>query len=176
MSNPDLSVHNTVPKLFWYNVENYGHDVTTWRKQKGVWDSITWREYGQWVKDIANALLDAGIQRGDKVSILSQTRFEWVAVDLAIMSIGAVTAPIYHSNTEEQVHYIADHSESKFIFVEDQEQLDKILSIWNKLPDIKQVVVFEVYFPVNLPNVSRLDDFKKGELLLIRQGSRKNQV
>ncbi|MBC8322963.1 MAG: long-chain fatty acid--CoA ligase [Candidatus Marinimicrobia bacterium] len=161
MSNPDLSVHNTVPKLFWYNVENYGHDVTTWRKKKGVWDSITWREYGQWVKDIANALLDAGIQRGDKVSILSQTRFEWVAVDLAIMSIGAVTAPIYHSNTEEQVHYIADHSESKFIFVEDQEQLDKILSIWNKLPDIKQVVVFEVYFPGDLPNVSRLDDFKK---------------
>jgi long-chain acyl-CoA synthetase len=103
MTSPDLSIHNTVPKLFWYNVENYGNDITTWRKQKGVWDSITWRDYGQWVKEIANALLDAGIQKGDKVSILSQTRFEWVAVDLAIMSIGAVTAPVYHSNTEEQV-------------------------------------------------------------------------
>ncbi|MBT87991.1 MAG: long-chain fatty acid--CoA ligase, partial [Candidatus Marinimicrobia bacterium] len=165
MTSPDLSIHNTVPKLFWYNVENYGNDITTWRKQKGVWDSITWRDYGQWVKEIANALLDAGIQKGDKVSILSQTRFEWVAVDLAIMSIGAVTAPVYHSNTEEQVHYIADHSESKFIFVEDQEQLDKILSIWNDLPDIKQVVVFEKYFPTDFPNVSRLDDFKKrGEI------------
>jgi len=157
----DLSVYNTVPKLFWYNVENYGDDITTWQKEKGVWKSITWDDYGQWVLDVANALLDAGIQRGDKVSILSQTRFEWVVVDLAIMSIGAVTAPIYHSNTEEQVHYIAEHSGSKFIFVEDQEQLDKILSIWDRLPNIKQIVVFDKYLPPNLPNVLRLGDFKK---------------
>ncbi len=159
MKTPDLSLYDTVPKLFWYNVENYGDDITTWQKEKGVWKSITWNDYGQRVLDVANALLDAGIQKGDKVSILSQTRFEWVVVDLAIMSIGAVTAPIYHSNTEEQVHYIADHSESQFIFVEDQEQLDKILSIWGSLPNIKHVIVFDKYLPSNLPNVMHLCDF-----------------
>jgi long-chain acyl-CoA synthetase len=145
LSNPNLSVHNTVPKLFWYNVDNYGQDITTWWKQKGIWESVTWNQYGAWVRDIANALIKAGINRGDKVSIISQTRFEWVVVDLAIMSIGGVTAPIYHSNTEEQVHYIADHSESKFIFLEDQEQLDKLLEIWDRLPDIKQAIVFDKY-------------------------------
>ncbi len=161
LSNPNLSVHNTVPKLFWYNVDNYGQDITTWWKQKGIWESVTWNQYGAWVRDIANALIKAGINRGDKVSIISQTRFEWVVVDLAIMSIGGVTAPIYHSNTEEQVHYIADHSESKFIFLEDQEQLDKLLEIWDRLPDIKQAIVFDKYLPKNILNVKSLSSFRE---------------
>lgn len=161
VNTPDLSVYDTIPKLFWYNVENYKHDITIWRKDKGVWTSITWGDYGEWVMDVAHALLQAGIQKDDKISILSQTRFEWVVVDLAIMSIGAVTAPIYQSNTAEQVRYIAEHSESKFIFVEDQEQLDKILNIWDRLPNIKQVVVFDKYSPAELPNIIRLADFKK---------------
>ena len=98
----DLTTYNTVPKLFWYHVENNGKKISIWRKEKGLWESKTWAEYGDYVKDIANALLDAGVQRGDKVSIISLTRYEWVVVDLAIMSIGAVTAPVYPSNTEEQ--------------------------------------------------------------------------
>ncbi len=160
LSSPDLTVYNTVPKLFWYNVENYGSDITTWWKQKGLWEPVTWVQYGDWVRDIANALLKAGIQGGDKVSILSQTRFEWVAIDLAIMSIGAVTAPIYHSNTDEQVHYIADHSGSILVFAEDQEQLDKILNIWKNLPNVTQVVVFDKYLPNDIPNVTSLLSFR----------------
>jgi len=64
LSSPDLTVYNTVPKLFWYNVENYGSDITTWWKQKGLWEPVTWVQYGDWVRDIANALLKAGIQGG----------------------------------------------------------------------------------------------------------------
>ncbi len=161
LSNPDLSLHNTVPKLFWYNVENYSDDITTWWKQKGLWESVTWGEYGNWVQDIANALLSAGIEQGDKVSILSQTRYEWVVIDLAIMSIGGVTAPIYHSNTEDQVHYIAEHSGSKLVFAEDQEQLDKLLKIWDRLPEIKQVVVIDKYHPKDIPNVISLFSFRE---------------
>lgn len=160
MNSPDLLVYNTVPKLFWYNVENYGNDITTWWKQKGLWESITWKQYGDWSQDIANALLNAGVKPGDKVSILSQTRFEWVVVDLAIMSIGAVTAPIYHSNTDEQVHYIADHSGSILIFAEDQEQLDKLLNIWGELPNVIQIIVFDKYQPKDIPNVSSLSSFR----------------
>lgn len=160
MNSPDLLVYNTVPKLFWYNVENYGNDITTWWKQKGLWESITWKQYGDWSQDIANALLNAGVKPGDKVSILSQTRFEWVVVDLAIMSIGAVTAPIYHSNTDEQVHYIADHSGSILIFAEDQEQLDKLLNIWGQLPNVIQIIVFDKYQPKDIPNVSSLSSFR----------------
>ena len=157
----DLTTYNTVPKLFWYHVENNGKKISIWSKEKGLWESKTWAEYGDYVKDIANALLDAGVQRGDKVSIISLTRYEWVVVDLAIMSIGAVTAPVYPSNTEEQVQYIVDHSQSKFVFGEDQEQLDKMTDIWSNLPDVAQMVVFDKYLPINIDRVMTLDSFRE---------------
>ena len=65
----DIQICNTVPKLFWHHVENHADEISIWQKQQGTWESITWGEYGDFVKDIANALLDAGIQRADKVSI-----------------------------------------------------------------------------------------------------------
>ena len=142
-------------------MENHADEISIWQKQQGTWESITWGEYGDFVKDIANALLDAGIQRTDKVSIISLTRFEWVVVDLAIMSIGAITVPVYPSNTEEQVHYILDHSQSKFVFAEDQEQLDKMIKIRSGLRDVQQTVVFDKYQPEIIEKVISLDAFRK---------------
>jgi len=142
-------------------VENHADEISIWQKQQGAWESVTWGEYGDFVKDIANALLDAGIQRADKVSIISLTRFEWVVVDLAIMSIGAITVPVYPSNTEEQVHYILDHSQSKFVFAEDQEQLDKMMKIRSGLRDVQQTVVFDKYQLEIIGKVISLDTFRE---------------
>jgi len=142
-------------------VENHADEISIWQKQQGAWESVTWGEYGDFVKDIANALLDAGIQRADKVSIISLTRFEWVVVDLAIMSIGAITVPVYPSNTEEQVHYILDHSQSKFVFAEDQEQLDKMMKIRSGLRDVQQTVVFDKYQLEIIEKVISLDTFRE---------------
>ena len=149
----DIQIHNTVPKIFWHQVENHTDDISIWQKEKGIWESTTCGEYGDFVKDIANALLNAGIQRGDKVSVISLTRFEWVVCDLAIMSVGAITAPVYPSNTEEQVCYIMDHSQSKFVFTEDQEQLDKIMKIWKDLMSLEQIVVFDKYQTTKRKNI-----------------------
>ena len=153
MAIPDISNINTVPKLFWHNVENYRDDITMWRKQRGVWESHTWGDYGNWSRDIGHALIAEGLKPGDKISILSETRMEWVVLDMAIMGIGCITAPVYPSNTEEQVKYIVKHSESKVVFAEDQEQLDKMLVIWKDLPMVKKIVVIDKYYPRNLPNV-----------------------
>ena len=142
-------------------MENHADEISIWQKQQGAWESVTWGEYGDFVKDIANALLDAGIQRADKVSIISLTRFEWVVVDLAIMSIGAITVPVYPSNTEEQVHYILDHSQSKFVFAEDQEQLDKMMKIRSGLRDVQQTVVFDKYQLEIIGKVISLDTFRE---------------
>ena len=157
----DIQIHNTVPKIFWHQVENHTDDISIWQKEKGSWESTTWGEYGDFVKDIANALLNAGIQRGDKVSIISLTRFEWVVCDLAIMSVGAITAPVYPSNTEEQVCYIMDHSQSKFVFTEDQEQLDKIMKIWKDLMSLEQIVVFDKYQTTERKNIMSLAAFRE---------------
>ena len=161
MDKPDTNIVNTVPKLFWYNVENYGNDITMWRKNKGIWESHTWNDYGNWARDLGHALIAEGLQKGDKVSILSETRLEWVVIDMAIMGIGCITAPVYASNTEDQVKYIVKHSESKIVFAEDQEQLDKMMSIWDDLSEIKKVVVIDKYIPNELPNVISIEKFRK---------------
>jgi|TARA_Y100000310_G_C20670377_1_gene809935 long-chain acyl-CoA synthetase len=151
--------YNTIPKLFWYHVQYNGDNISIWWKHHGVWEPITWRQYGDWSRDVANGLLASGLNPGDMVSILSETRAEWVVADMAIIGIGCVTAPIYHSNTEEQVKYIVEHSDSRLVFAEDQEQLDKILEIWDDLPLVKKIVVMDKYHPGNLPNVTSLEDF-----------------
>ena len=159
MSKPDFNICNTVPKAFLHHVTEQKHDIANWSKVKGVWESQTWGEYGANAKKIGQALLTSGMNPGDKVSILSQTRLEWVMCDMAIMCIGCVTAPVYHSNTKEQVLYIAEHSDARLMFIEDQEQLDKILEIWGRLPKVEKAVVFDAYHPKDLPNVTSFADF-----------------
>ncbi len=159
MSKPDFNICNTVPKAFLHHVTEQKHDIANWSKVKGVWESQTWGEYGANAKRIGQALLASGMNPGDKVSILSQTRLEWVMCDMAIMCIGCVTAPVYHSNTKEQVLYIAEHSDARLMFIEDQEQLDKILEIWGRLPKVEKAVVFDAYHPKDLPNVTSFADF-----------------
>ena len=159
MSKPDFKICNTVPKAFMHHVTEQKNEIANWSKIKGVWEPQTWGEYGVMSKKIGQALLAVGMNPGDKVSILSQTRLEWVMCDMAIMCIGCVTAPIYHSNTKEQVHYIAEHSDARLMFIEDQEQLDKILEIWDRLPKVEKAVVFDAYHPKNLPNVISFADF-----------------
>jgi len=158
---PDFDRHNTVPRLFWYQVERRRNQVAIWRKHRGLWESLTWGDYGEWVEDIANGLLLLGLKPGEKVSILSQTRWEWIVCDMAIISIGCITVPIYHSNTVEQTRYIVEHSKSSLVFVEDQEQLDKLTEIMECSSCVKSVVVMDRYQSQNLPNVRSWDSLRQ---------------
>ncbi len=161
MSLPDFSRQNTVPRLFWHQVERYRNRVAIWRKYRGMWESLTWGDYGEWVKDVANGLLLSGLKPGERVSILAQTRWEWVVCDMAIISIGCVTVPIYHSNTVEQTRYIVEHSKSSLVFVEDQEQLDKLMEIMERSTCVKSVVVMDGYQPEDLPGVRSWDSLRR---------------
>ena len=156
---PDLNIQNTVPKAFWYHVNQKPKSVANWHKIDGIWQLQTWEQYGQLAKKIGLALKSSGMKKGDKISILSQCRMEWVACDMGIIGIGGITAPIYHSNTSEQIRYIAEHSEAKFMFIEDQEQLDKILKIWDQVSNIKKLIVFDSYVPKDIPNVMLFSEF-----------------
>tara|TARA_Y100001936_G_scaffold35747_2_gene33808 strand:- start:712 stop:2514 length:1803 start_codon:yes stop_codon:yes gene_type:complete len=156
---PDFKIYNTVPKAFWYHVNQKPKSVANWQKLKGIWEEQTWEEYGQLVKQIGLGLKSYGINKGDKISILSQTRMEWVACDMGIIAIGGITAPIYHSNTAEQIQYIAEHSEAKLIFLEDQEQLDKVIKVWDRLPSVTKIIVFDAYAPKDMTNVISFKEF-----------------
>ena len=107
------------------------------------WRDISYAELGDAVKEIALGLVDLGIEKGDRVSILSHTRPEWTFANFGILASGAASVSIYQTNSPEEVHYVADHSESTALFAEDAEQLEKIRKIRGDLPHLEHVIAFE---------------------------------
>ncbi len=112
-------------------------------KSKKNWKVLSWSDVKEKIVRLASALEKLGVKSQDKVAILSNTRYEWTLADLAILSLGAVTVPIYHSTLPKDVRYVLEHSESKVIFVENRQQLKKIEEIQKELPLLKKVILIE---------------------------------
>lgn len=100
--------------------------------KKGAWEEMTWSEYGSQVQMVAGWLRAQGIGRGDKVAIISANRPEWIICDLAILSLGAVSVPIYATSAPADIQYVLEHSQAKLVCVD---QLDRIKAI-----DFKQLI------------------------------------
>ena len=130
------------PVLFFQQVEAQNDRVALRRKDYGIWNRLSWRQYGQKVREAAGGLLAIGLERGDKVAILGDNRPEWLICHLATMTIGCVTCGVYPTSAAEQVAYVVGHSESTVLFVENEEQVDKVLQIFSEL-SLKQVVVWD---------------------------------
>jgi long-chain acyl-CoA synthetase len=138
-----LAIQSIVEK-FWSRVSTHPDRVALRRKVEGNWRDISWREYGDEVTRAAKGLMSLGLRPGDKMSLLSYNRPEWHYADLACMSIGATTAPIYITNSAEQVAYIVGHSDSKVAVVENEDQLAKILKSRSELPELERVIVLDL--------------------------------
>lgn len=148
------------PSLFFRQVEKQRGKTALRRKEYGIWNRISWTEYGQRVRETAAALLSLGIQKGDRVAILGDNRPEWLICHLAIMTAGGVTCGVYPTSAPDQVAYVVGHSDSKVLFVENEEQVDKVLQI---LQDLKVLGVI-VWDPKGLwgfshPSISYFSDF-----------------
>lgn len=148
------------PSLFFRQVEKQQEKTALRRKEYGIWNRISWTEYGQRVRETAAALLSLGIQKGDRVAILGDNRPEWLICHLAIMTAGGVTCGVYPTSAPDQVAYVVGHSDSRVLFVENEEQVDKVLQI---LQDLKVLGVI-VWDPKGLwgfshPSISYFSDF-----------------
>jgi len=108
----------TIPAVFFANAVRLRDSVALRRKEFGIWRRITWADYARNVRWVGHALVALGLQPGDRVAILGENRPEWLYGDLGIQAAAGVTVGIYASNSADQVHYILDHSESRFIIVE----------------------------------------------------------
>ncbi|MBI2902254.1 MAG: AMP-binding protein [Candidatus Methylomirabilis oxyfera] len=135
---------NTVPLLFQNQVARYGNRVALRKKGLGRWKEISWREYGQRVREVAAGLVALGLRRGECVSIIAENRPEWLYSDLGIMAAGGVTVGIYTTSSPEQCAYILSHSEARFHIVEDEEQLDKVLRVRDRLPLLERIIVIDL--------------------------------
>ena len=112
-------------------------------KLSDEWVDVSYKELADKVKNVALGLVDLGIQPGDKVSILSNTRPEWTYACFGILGAAATCVSIYQTNSPEECHYVLHHSESRAVFVEDAEQLEKIRHVESELPELELIVVME---------------------------------
>ncbi|BDD07990.1 long-chain-fatty-acid--CoA ligase [Fulvitalea axinellae] len=112
-------------------------------KRRGPWLPISWNEMGKKIDAVAKSLLARGVKVGDKIAIFSQNMPEWSLADFGILSIRAVTVPVYATSTGKQAEYILQDSGVKHIFVDSQEQYEKIVEILPDNPQISQIVVFD---------------------------------
>lgn len=140
-TNPEL---NTVPKLFHAQVERYQNRVAMREKILGLWQEITWRQYQERVHVAAMALLELGVEKGQCISIISENKPEWLYCDIATLCVGGITVGIYTTNASEEVAYVLNDTGSRLLFVEDEEQLDKVLLARNELPHLQKIVVFDM--------------------------------
>ena len=117
--------------------------AVTYKDESGQWVSKTYREVGEIVKQLALGLIELGIEKGDKVSILANTRPEWTYFDFAALSVGATVVPIYQTNSPDECQYVLENSDAKAVIVEDDEQLAKIDEIRDRVPKLEHVIRME---------------------------------
>ena len=117
--------------------------AVTYKDASGEWVSRTYREVGEIVRQLALGLIELGIEKGDKVSILANTRPEWTYFDFAALSVGATVVPIYQTNSPEECQYVLENSDAKAVVVEDSEQLAKIDEIRDRVPKLEHVIRME---------------------------------
>ena len=121
--------------------EHPSSDVFMFKTDAGTWKTMTFGEALDRVSNLALGLMDWGIVRGDRVAILGSTRAEWTICDLAAMSAGATVVPIYQTNSPAECQYVLEHSGSRVVIVENEDQLAKIREIRDSLPDLELVVM-----------------------------------
>jgi long-chain acyl-CoA synthetase len=110
-------------------------------KVDDAWVDVSFADVGAASGEVARGLIDLGIEPGDRVSILANTRPEWTYANLGILASGAASVSIYQTNSPEECHYVLEHSESRAVFVEDGEQLAKVREVEAQLPALEFVIV-----------------------------------
>ena len=160
---------STIVDLFWHNAARYGPRPALRRRCSEGWETLTWDEYAGTVRRLGAGLVDLGLEAGDRVGILSTNRREWHLADLAVLAAGAVTVPVYPTNSSSQVAYVVGHAECRLLFVEDIDQLAKVLLRRQDLPALERVIIFDHTDGMDHDFVLELDELAElgdGELAL----------
>jgi long-chain acyl-CoA synthetase len=131
----------TIADLLPRAVEMYGSAVAVKSKEGDRWIDRTYEEVREIVRPLAFGLVTLGVEKGDRVAILGNTRPEWTYFDFAALSIGATVVPIYQTNSPEECRYVLENSDSKVVVVEDAEQLEKVRAVRDQLPQLEQIVL-----------------------------------
>jgi len=130
--------------MLWRHAVEHGSAAPAYLEERpDGWHEVSWQEAGRRVGALERALLAHGVRRGDAVAVLARTRLEWILLDWAIMSIGAVVVGLYPTNTASECAYILGHSDAVLAFAEDDAQHEKLASVRDRLPALREIVDFD---------------------------------
>ena len=138
---PQIPRDLTIPKLFLEKCTRYGKKKVAMReKEFGIWRPITWEDYYNNVKYLALGMVKLGLKRGDKVAMIGDNRPEGLWAEMATLCAGGIAVWLFQDCLMEEVKYIIDHSDSKFLVGEGQEEVDKGLSIFDECPKLERII------------------------------------
>lgn len=136
-------IATTTPAVFEKTVRAEGDRVAMRYKELGLWHDISWRRYYETARNISAALMDMGLEKGMSAAIIGDNCPEWVMIDMGIQCAGGVSVGIYTTNAWQEVEYVVSNSDAVFLFVENEEQLDKWLNFRDNVPRLKTVIVWD---------------------------------
>ena len=132
-----------LPKAFFDNVEQGGDRKLLFEKRDGDWHGRSWREISDDVRRLAAVLVECGVEPGERVLISAENRPEWAIADLAIMAVGAIVVPAYTTNTEDDHHYIMDHSGASVAITSGGMLASRIALAANRAPSLRHLIVMD---------------------------------
>jgi long-chain acyl-CoA synthetase len=176
-ANADTSTHelvvpgDTVPTMFWNAVLQRGDKVALRQKAYGVWRPVTWREFGAAAREVGLGLITIGLAPGEVVAILANTRKEWLYADFGCLGAAGVTNGIYPTDSAGQVEYLSRDSDTRYVVVEDEEQLDKLLEVRERLPGLRKIIVIDTagLHEFSDPQVTSLDALREAGRRLLAE-------
>lgn len=138
-----LDSETNLVALFHQRALKYSDRSVLLFKHGATYKSVAWREWQKMVIRCALGLYHLGVRSGDRIAILSENRPEWTFADFGTLSLGGALVPIYATSGTHDVEYILHHAKCSFLFISNPAQLDKIKNLWDKLPFLKGVILFE---------------------------------
>lgn len=125
--------------MVWANAERFGNAVSFRRQVDGTWVDITARDFAAQVMAVAKGMIAAGIEHGDRIGLVSKTRYEWQLLDFAIWAAGGITVPIYETSSADQIEWILSDSGAKAVFVEAASHRALVDEVVGTLPELRHV-------------------------------------
>lgn len=137
-------VHQSIPKLFFSQSRKFSSRVFLRGKHHGQYRDCSWTAVADQIRALSSALRNQGIKKSDCVGILSENRPEWAVADLAILSLGAVTVPVYATSTPAEIQYILKHCKARTLFISTRDQMEKVSGIRGELSDLSCIIQFDL--------------------------------
>ncbi|MGJ5205599.1 long-chain fatty acid--CoA ligase [Bradyrhizobium sp. HKCCYLR20261] len=131
---------DTYPKLLRLNAKEHGREIALREKDLGLWRTFTWADYQTRVRDFALGMVELGLGKDDVIGVIGDNRPDWVAAEIATHAIRGHSLGLYRDVLDDEAAYLLNYGEARLVFAEDEEQVDKLLNLAERVPALKHII------------------------------------